>query len=119
MSLGALPSVYDLSTPESNLSGPVSDYVAWDGSPLSGLESPSMFDGAPSMFDGVMPDFIEQNRVTWGEDLIGPVLGALHGYRRSGGSIIQAALWAVLGYVAPLPAVGASLYESSTGKRLF
>ena len=101
MSFEVLPTVYDLSTPGSNLA--LYDEDEYSEGPLS----------------GVLPDYLEQNRFLWGVDLIPLAFGAMYGYRRGRGSLIQAALWGLAGYMAPLPVVSVALYEQNTGSRVF
>ena len=134
MTLSILPAYYpDLDTPDSNIAGLAAlegrQYIAANGahvgegtdcgplcrgfnlSGLSGLAEALSGDG--SELSGLLPDVLENNRLMYGAGVVGALLGGLHGYARSGRSpsLVSAALWALAGYMAPLPTAGVVAFQ--------
>lgn len=88
MALSDLPTLYDLSTPASNL-------AAFEES-LSALS-----------FD------LDPYRITWGQGIIPAALGVAFGYEQKGA--LGAVLGAVAGYMAPLPLALFILAKAASG----
>lgn len=99
MTLSAMPTSYDLSTPESNLAGEEMLYTAYDGTPI-GVGRPFPNERALNGMSGPFS----------AADAFVAVLTGLHGFR-SGGALV-AAVWAFAGYLAPLPVLGVAAMET-------
>lgn len=93
MGLQALPSILDITDPTSNLAA----YEEYLGGAVIGL----------------VPSVLADNRFTWGADAVPALVAGSYGYRSSG-SFLKAALYALAGYMAPLPAVGLLAIMSAT-----
>lgn len=100
----ALPTLYDYTDPSSNLS-------AYDMPSNGGCVGDSLA--------GVVPDILSENRFLWGADVIPTAIAGIYGYRRSGGQLLPTLLWALGGYMAPLPAVGLMVYEQGAARGVF
>lgn len=87
----ALPTIYDLSTPTSNL---------------------AEFMGLDETF---MPSILADNRLMFGADIVPALFAGAHGYKRSH-NLWQTLLWGLAGYMAPFPVVAVAAFESATGK---
>jgi hypothetical protein len=90
----SLPTIYDLSTPTSNLAA------------LMGLG------------ESIVPAILSENRIMTGADLVPALFAGAHGYRRSH-SFLQTILWGIAGYMAPFPVVAVAAFENATGNRAF
>jgi hypothetical protein len=102
MTLADLPTIYDLTDPSSNLADALV-YNAYDGSYVGeGTDCATL--------SGVMPAYIEKKRFLWGAAYALPLLAGLYGFGRSA-RFRNALLWAVGGYVAPLPAAGLVAFQ--------
>ena len=84
-----LPVLYDLTDPSSNLAA----------------------------YDGIMPSYLADNRFLWGAELVPAFFAGAYGYRRNGA--LGGLLWALAGYMAPLPVAGVIAYEAGTRSRVF
>lgn len=135
MTIAALPTLYDLDEPTTNLAWldaqpEPTQYQAWDGTSIGEGNTCAPMRYNEGMM-GVMPDFIENRRITFGSDIALPVLlGALSYFsKRAPG---RAALWGLAAYMAPLPAAGAfalahirdmgggsDLFESRANRRVY
>jgi hypothetical protein len=96
---GRLP----IPTPKANL------YRAWDGTPIGYGNTCDPITDEPflSGLDGsyiraLVPDVLSENRIEWGDDMAVPLIVGVAKYFQTR-SPLQAALWAVGGYVAPYP----------------
>lgn len=88
MYLSDLPTLYDLSTPSSNLAAAEPGDLSFDLTPL------------------------DKYRLTFGEGLIPGGIGAAFGYKNFG--MLGGVLGAFIGYMAPLPAVGFILLKAGS-----
>ncbi len=92
----ALPTTYDLTDPASNLAAL--------------LEEANSF--------GLLPSVLEDNRFLMGAEYVPALFAGAYGYRRSG-DFFKTLLWALAGYMAPLPVAGVIAFEAGTGRRAF
>jgi hypothetical protein len=99
--LTALPTIYDLTDPSSNLAAYDAEYGQL-GQPL----------------DGFMPAALADNRFLMGAEYVPALFAGAYGYRRHR-SILPTLAWALAGYMAPLPVAGVIAYEAGTGRRAF
>lgn len=108
--LAALPTIYDLTDPSSNLAyyDPTSNLAAYDAE----------YGQLGTSFDGMMPAYLADNRFLMGAEYAPALFAGAYGYRRHR-SILPTLAWALAGYMAPLPVAGLIAFEAGTGQRAF
>lgn len=80
-------------------------YRAWDGTPIGYSTDCDPLTDEPMLSGLLVPSFLEEKRVTWGQEWALPVLVAASSYVR-GGSALKTALLGLGAYYAPLPVAG-------------
>ena len=108
MTLSALPTLYDLDDPTSNLAGfedVPTQYVAWDGTPIGEGNTCAPMRYNEGLMGAVIPEALEEKRIGFGASYALPLLVGVLSYvtnRRPG----RAVLWGLGAYMAPLPVAG-------------
>lgn len=105
MTLQALPDYIDITDPVSNL-------AAYDD--FSSSNQVVLFDDGALDGNVLRMGPLEDYRITWGEDLAALVAMGAHGYLRSKGNVWHALMWALAGYMAPLPTAGVAVLQTLT-----
>ena len=84
---------------------PRSLYRAWDGSPIGYSSDCDPLTAEPELSGLLAPAFLEDSRLTMGEQWAMPVIAAATFYNRGAGPL-QTALWVLAAFLAPLPVAG-------------
>jgi len=105
----ALPSIYDLTNPESNLADPIDcgcgrGLSCADCAALSGLAADAAASTDPL-----------QSIMNFSVRLSASLLAGVHGYRRGGA--LQGLLWALAGSWFPFPTAGVAVYQTATAEQ--
>ena len=115
----ALPTILNMSTPASNLAElgfTPKRYFAWDGTPIGVGSDCAPISMEPDLSGLMVPDYLEDSRVTWGQELAVALLAGARSYNRRQGPLATI-LWGLAGYMAPLPTAAAMTYQSLSGVR--
>lgn len=80
-------------------------YRAWDGEPIGYSSDCDPLTAEPQLSGLLVPAFLEDSRMTWGEQWAMPLIAGAIGYQRDG-TPLAAALWALAGFLLPLPTAG-------------
>ncbi len=134
--LSALPDYLDISDPARNLAGAPSYnegpyptpgrqlYRAYDGTPIGYSKGCDPISAEPMLsgLDAVylpaefLPDFVTENRITWGDWYAMPLIAGALAYS-TGRTPLQTALWSLAAYMAPLPVAGLLAYQATAPGR--
>lgn len=96
-------------------------YRAWDGTPIGYSSDCDPLTAEPQLSGVLVPDVLEENRITWAEQWAAPLLAASLVYA-SDNTPLTTVLWALGAYIAPYPVaialavpMGMSIYQRVRG----
>jgi hypothetical protein len=111
----ALPDYLQLTDPTQNLAGfgltpaiaPLLNpnprrYYAWDGTPIGTGNDCAPITREPELSGLVVPEFLEQNRIRWGQDFALPLAVGTAMFSATG-RVLPTAGWSLVAYMAPYP----------------